>query len=97
MDTENMNPEDIFHKAIEIADGFVRAAYLDKICKGNERLREEVEELLQAHEQAGDFLEPSVIEPGVTLDSSPGTDWGRWHGSGLSGRAERACKTQGCT
>jgi WD40 repeat protein/serine/threonine protein kinase/tetratricopeptide (TPR) repeat protein len=71
MDTENMNPEDIFHKAIEIADGFVRAAYLDKICKGNDRLREEVEELLQAHEQAGDFLEPSVIEPGVTLDSSP--------------------------
>jgi serine/threonine protein kinase/WD40 repeat protein len=34
-----------------------RAAYLDKACAGDADLRRRVEELLQAHEQAKDFLE----------------------------------------
>jgi len=74
MDTENMNPEDIFHKAIEIADIKERAAYLNKTCRGNEKLRADVEELLKAHEQAGDFLDLPAVGPNATLESSPLTE-----------------------
>lgn len=49
METESINPEDIFHKAIEIADAAERAVYLDEACTGNEKLRAEVEELLRAY------------------------------------------------
>ncbi len=34
-----------------------RAAYLDQVCAGDAALRQQVEALLQAHEQAEDFLE----------------------------------------
>ena len=34
-----------------------RAAYLDQACAGDAALRRQVETLLAAHEQAGDFLE----------------------------------------
>ena len=37
METENMNPEDIFHKAIVITDPAKRAEYLDQACKGDEK------------------------------------------------------------
>ena len=33
-----------------------RAAYLDQACAGDAALREQVEALLQAHEQAEEFL-----------------------------------------
>jgi WD40 repeat protein/serine/threonine protein kinase len=71
METENVNPEDIFHKALDITDPQKRVAYLDNACKGNKQLRAEVEELIQAHEQAGDFLNSPKSESDVTLDSSP--------------------------
>src|SRR5260370_5840904 len=34
-----------------------RAAFLDQACAGDEELRREVESLLRAHEQAGNFIE----------------------------------------
>ena len=40
-----------------------RAAYLDGACRGDERLRAEVEKLLLAHDQAGAFLEDPVAPP----------------------------------
>jgi serine/threonine protein kinase/Flp pilus assembly protein TadD len=36
-----------------------RAAYLDAVCAGNTQLRQRLQSLLQSHEQAGDFLEPT--------------------------------------
>ena len=40
-----------------------RAAYLDEACVGDADLRQRVEELLQANESAGDFLESSATVP----------------------------------
>jgi eukaryotic-like serine/threonine-protein kinase len=37
-----------------------RAAFLDKACGGDERLRRKVEGLLKSHEQIGDFLEETA-------------------------------------
>ena len=34
-----------------------RAAFLEQACVGNEKLRREVEALLEAHERVGSFLE----------------------------------------
>jgi eukaryotic-like serine/threonine-protein kinase len=41
-----------------------RATYLDEACAGDAALRQRVEELLQAGEEAGDFLEgPAAVRP----------------------------------
>ena len=77
-----MNAEEIFHKAIEITDLAQRAAYLDGACRGDDPLRAEVQALIDAHEQAGDFLE-SPPEGSATLNSparieGPGTAIGRY-------------------
>ena len=37
--------------------GYLRSQYLDKVCAGNEDLRQKIEELLRAASAAGDFLE----------------------------------------
>src|ERR1022692_1386881 len=43
-----------------------RATYLDEACAGDAALRQRVEELLQAGEEAGDFLEgPAAVRPKV--------------------------------
>jgi WD40 repeat protein/serine/threonine protein kinase len=78
-----MNAEEIFHKVVEISDPAERAAYLDDACKEDPKLRAEVEELLKAHEQAGDFLEVPPLGAGATLDKSssiegPGTRIGHY-------------------
>ncbi|MBN1359643.1 MAG: serine/threonine protein kinase [Sedimentisphaerales bacterium] len=52
-----MSAEEIFQKAVEMADRSERAAYIAETCRGNPEMRADVESLLQAHEQAGDFLE----------------------------------------
>lgn len=43
-----------------------RVAFLREVCAGDESLLREVESLLSAHEQAGDFLEKPI--PGVALE-----------------------------
>jgi WD40 repeat protein/serine/threonine protein kinase/tetratricopeptide (TPR) repeat protein len=70
METENINPEDIFHKALDITNPDQRKAYLGNACRGDKRLWAEIEELLKAHEQAGDFLKSPTTEADVTLGSS---------------------------
>ncbi len=52
-----MDEEAIFLEALRLTTAAARAAYLDAACAGNVTLRQGVEELLQAHEQAGAFLE----------------------------------------
>jgi hypothetical protein len=48
-----------------------RAAFLDKVCKANSALRQELETLLLAHDQAGDFLAEPVIKAVPTSDLPP--------------------------
>jgi len=83
METENVNPEDIFHKALDISNPNGQAAYLDNACKGDNKLRAEIEELLKAHEEAGDYLEAPAVGANVTIDGpaqieGPGTKIGRY-------------------
>ncbi len=77
-----MKAEEIFHKAIEITDPAQRTAYLEGACQGNDPLRAEVQALIDAHEQAGDFLE-SPPQAGLTMNNpakidGPGTEIGRY-------------------
>jgi len=44
-----------------------RAAFLDRVCAGDEKLRRKAEALLRAHERLGDFLE----EPAITATLVP--------------------------
>ncbi|MFC1795053.1 serine/threonine protein kinase [Planctomycetota bacterium] len=92
MENKNINPEEIFHKALDIADLDQRAAYLDNACMGNDQLRAEVEELLKAHEEAGNFLDSpgDSPDPNATLETSPfiegpGTKIGRYELLELTG------------
>jgi|GEM_PF-2696516 len=51
-----MSERSIFLAALDLPDFAARQAYLDDACAGNSRLRQEIEALLQSHEQAGSFL-----------------------------------------
>jgi serine/threonine protein kinase len=46
--------------ALKVSDPAERAAWLDRACCGDQELRTEVGSLLEALEQAGDFLAPTV-------------------------------------
>jgi len=55
----NNSPEreaDIFNATLKLPVGR-RAAFLDMACAGEAALRRQIEELLRASEEAGDFLE----------------------------------------
>ncbi|MHB8952887.1 MAG: protein kinase domain-containing protein [Pirellulaceae bacterium] len=59
-----MNERSIFMRALDIADAEQRRRYLDEACRGDARLRDQVERLLQSHEAAERFLEgppPKVL------------------------------------
>ena len=47
---------EIFAEALELVCPEDRAGFLDRACRGEPGLREQVESLLRAHDQAGDFL-----------------------------------------
>src|SRR5215468_1909896 len=47
----------LFGEALECASSQERAAYLDRACGQDSTLRARVEELLQAHQAAGGFLQ----------------------------------------
>jgi serine/threonine protein kinase len=53
--------EKIFQSALERAPG-LRTAFLDEACAGDEFLRQEVESLIAADQEAGEFIEASAIE-----------------------------------
>src|SRR5438552_899034 len=63
-----------------------RGAYLDQACAGDAALRRQVEALLQAHEQAGGFLEApptgldlkKTVPENIPLTEKPGDRIGRY-------------------
>ncbi len=66
-----INIEDIFSRAVQIKAAAARGEYLDKVCAGDLALRERVESLLAAHEEAASFLEnPAKALAGET--TAPG-------------------------
>ena len=66
--------ETIYHVALKKASGEERSSYLDKVCGTDHVLRARVEALLEASQEVGNFLEPPVVGPDVTLDETPGIE-----------------------
>ncbi|HWE38292.1 MAG TPA: protein kinase, partial [Isosphaeraceae bacterium] len=65
MDTPPPDLRSVFAGALERPEGPGRDAYLDEACRGDASLRADVEDLLRAHEGAGDFLAaPPTAEAG---------------------------------
>ena len=79
MNLPKHNAKDIFAEALRLANAAERAAYLDRTCAGDPALRQEVESLLGAYAQAGDFLRPtiSILEPDPAPEHA-GTRIGRY-------------------
>jgi WD40 repeat protein/serine/threonine protein kinase len=72
---------DVFEAALDRAPAG-RGAYLDETCRGQPKLRAEVESLLEADKQANGFLEPpkQATPPAATeLDPLVGAMVGRYH------------------
>jgi serine/threonine protein kinase len=65
-----VNPEEAIFEAALALPASERAAYLDRTCGGKAGLRELVEALLEAHEEADEFLEQPA--PGVELSPAAG-------------------------
>jgi eukaryotic-like serine/threonine-protein kinase len=63
----------ILGEAVEHGSPDERAAFLDRACAGDAARRARVEELLRAHQAAGNFLQGNrpPAEPAVTLDEQP--------------------------
>jgi len=83
MGLEHPNEEAIFAAALERTSPAERQAYLDEACGDDHALRARVETLLQAHAEAGDFLEAPPVSSGTTQDApplveGPGTMVGRY-------------------
>ncbi|MEZ6088611.1 MAG: protein kinase [Pirellulaceae bacterium] len=61
-----MNEQEIFLKAIEIEDREQRANFVQESCGDDQKLKERLNALLQAHDQASRFMEtPAAVEPGL--------------------------------
>ena len=77
------NPEELFHRALELKDPEKRAAYLDEACAGDEELRAQVDALLRWDSEAGGFMDVPDRDPSTTRDATPipdmtGTEIGRY-------------------
>src|SRR5262249_51029197 len=72
----NPRANQIFAEALQAADPSARQAFLDRECAGEPRLRAEVDAMLAAHQQAGDFLQPphaAELTGPYTPAEAPGT------------------------
>ena len=61
----------IFSEVLEIEDPMEQKAYLDGVCKGNRKLRTEIEDLLDVHVEAGDSQKVPSVEANATLNAPP--------------------------
>src|SRR5689334_9801552 len=64
----------IFSGAIEIASGEERAAFVARACGTDEELRRRVERLVDAHFQAGSFLESPPTSPTASMGPDSSTE-----------------------
>src|SRR5687767_12575719 len=63
-DWENL--KEIFHSAVMLPTN-ERAAYLDQACDGDLSLRRRVEELLQSHEETGNFVDAPAFKAAAEM------------------------------
>jgi serine/threonine protein kinase len=63
-----MNEETLFHLALE-QPAAERAAFLEKICGGDNGLRQRVQRLLDAHDKPGGFLAQPPVQGPATVDT----------------------------
>ncbi|MHC4165589.1 MAG: protein kinase domain-containing protein [Planctomycetota bacterium] len=70
-DEKRRHIEAIYHLALEKETGEERLAYLKSACGDDADLRASVEGLLNAHDDAGDFLEVPPFDSDVLLDKGP--------------------------
>jgi len=75
----------IFNQAVEILDAAKRAAYLERACGPDAALRQRVDALLHAHQQAGGFLDtaqsgsaPNTVVLNLPPSEKPGDRIGRY-------------------
>ncbi len=62
---------DIFDEASEIADQRARQSFVTQACAGNEELRRRVDELLGAHDTAGNFLQGELPSDDGAVEPMP--------------------------
>jgi serine/threonine protein kinase len=67
MSTDSHNVRSIFDSAAELPAGSERTAYLDAACAGAPEVRQRVEALLLAYENAGSFLESPAANAAQTI------------------------------
>jgi serine/threonine protein kinase len=65
MDPFTASAEILFARAIELPAGAARDKFVAAQCAGNPGLRREVESLLRAHDEAGDFLRAPSERPDI--------------------------------
>jgi serine/threonine protein kinase/tetratricopeptide (TPR) repeat protein len=73
MNEPSLPEESIFAQALEAKSAAKRAAYLDRACGANPRLRADVEALLRANEKSGDLLDLPE-KPAATVEEPPSTE-----------------------
>jgi serine/threonine protein kinase/Tol biopolymer transport system component len=77
MDQQRPTVKSVFDGALEIASAEGRQQYLDRVCAGAPDLRDKVQALLRAYDEAGSFLEAPVPGLGDTVEETiperPGT------------------------
>src|SRR5262245_14740877 len=71
MDTITPELRAIFWEALERPAGAERWEYRDGVCGADAELRSRIEALLDAHRDAGNFLESPVAPPTVTEGDPP--------------------------
>jgi len=78
-DEVRQSAREIFADALELKDPAQRERHLARACGQDARLRQMVESLLEAHEAAGGFMEPTkVASPEDLIREGPGTVIGRY-------------------
>jgi eukaryotic-like serine/threonine-protein kinase len=78
-DESNKPVREIFANALELKDPLERERYLAQACGPDAKLRQMVEALLSAYQEAGRFLQPTqVVPPEQLIGEGPGTVIGRY-------------------
>jgi serine/threonine protein kinase len=79
MNLEYKRIQQLFLEASAIAEPAARQSYLDQACGPDSELRGQIDALLFSHENAGDFLNRSVLpSASEALTEGPGTMIGRY-------------------
>ena len=70
LDDERPTLDSVFAAALKIESSEARRAFLDKACRGDSTLLRQVEELLRADRDAGNFLENPAPVPGTVENAT---------------------------